>query len=124
MPRKKDIELNGASFTIAPLTLAQAEAWKLSVDESKKQREENPEQERTNEDIYKQQFKDVICPSLNNALPLNTPDDQKWTPDKCWLEFDMVLNSWLFSEILEFSGYKTKAPDGTPAKGEAQTPST
>jgi hypothetical protein len=112
--RTKKFEMDGASYTITPLTLAQTEAWKNApaVDL----------EDKTIKARFLPHFRDVICPSLNNVLPKDANGDA-WTPERCYQEMDQIVAMKLFSAILEFSGYKINTGDESP-QGETQAPST
>lgn len=48
----------------------------------------------------------VICHGLNNALPEDTPEDERWTPEKLRSAIDLPTFEFLQKEILAFSGFK------------------
>jgi hypothetical protein len=104
--RKKNVEFDGASFTIGALTFQQVEDYTA----------DQPSGER-NEIIIKNA--DLICLGLNNALPADAPAEAKWTPERCKKELDPVL-FWrlLPEEIMKFSGLTPKLPDAKPKPGE------
>ena len=106
--------MDGVKLNITPLTLIQVENWLKAepLDTSKP---------LTLSERLTPHFRDVICPSLNNALPTDTPKDQLWTPERCCIEMDQMLALKLYGDILELSGYKVA---DTKQPGEAQGTST
>lgn len=127
MPRTKTITLDGASFTIAPLTLEQAETWKNDVSKSAAPTVEGQSAPDTLKTIYAPSLEFVVCPALNNVLAIGIPAEQRWTVDRCYRELDQMLIDWLFKEILTFCGYgvrENKQGKIEDQPGEAQAPST
>lgn len=100
MPRTKIIELDGAKFVIAPLTLAQVEAF------LEKQRKAL---EAENRDELRDIWRDVICAGLNNAERSIDPTVfNRWTPEVLINEIDLVTFQLLREEMLTFSGLKSE----------------
>jgi hypothetical protein len=114
LPRLKKIEMDGAEFTIAPLTLAQVDGFvQTKVDDVKP------------EELRKRSYQ-LVCDGLNNALPAtengNGTPTARWTPERISNELDMVLYQRLQSEILEFSGLKVTPKTGESPAAEDKSP--
>lgn len=90
MPRTKKIELDGASFKIAPLTILQVE------DFVEAQRELLAKNDKEG---MRESWRDLIRVGLNNA-------GAEYTNAAIDTTLDMVLFSLLRDEILKFSGLK------------------
>lgn len=93
--RTKQVKMDGAEFTIAPLTLDQIEQYIAPLEDV-----------ATQKAIGFRKAYEVVCYGLNNALPEGTPEDQKWTKEKVSKQIDMVLFERLQEEIIEFSGFR------------------
>lgn len=108
--------MDGVTLKITPLTLIQVENWLKAepLDTSKP---------LTLSERLTPHFRDVICPSLNNALATDAPEDQRWTPQRCCAEMDQLLALKLYGDILELSGYKVIEGDAK-REGEPQGIST
>ena len=120
MPRLKKIELDGAEFTIAPLTTVQVEEFSQSDD-------------TLNGLMFMASTYSVICMGLNNvpqpytltisgASGVAQAVGPPWTPERVRNELDIVTVKWLYTEILKFSGLNTEPVEVKP--GEPQGAST
>ena len=121
MPRLKRIEKDEARFVITPLTTLQVEQYTESGDE--------------NMGRIRLSFYEVICNSLNNVpevLPKGWETEGysktliaevPCTPEGLRNSWDTVTLTWLFNEILQFTGLiladKTQVP-AEGAQGEKQ----
>jgi hypothetical protein len=92
--RTKKVTRDGAEFIIAPLNLDQIEQYVKLEDLAN----------RKNVGFTK--AFEVVCYGLNNALPEDTPEEQKWTPAKVKKNVDLVMFELLQQEIIDFSGFK------------------
>lgn len=90
MPRTKKVELDGASFTIAPLTVSQVEDF---VEGQRELLDKNDTKG------MRESWRELICMGLNNA-------GAEYTAAAIDDTLDMVLFSLLRDEILKFSGIK------------------
>lgn len=106
MRRLKKIEVDGAIFTIAPLTVEQVEHYLGTTVEQRVGKVSL---------MLVQGACDVICYGLNNA---DSASDNPWTPERIRVELDLELVDRLFSEILTFSKLKLIKAEESP--GEAQ----
>jgi len=106
--RTKVVEMDGASYTIAPLTLEQIDEYVAPLEDVANQ----------NSIGFKKGFQ-VVCYALNNALPEGTPDEERWTDDRVRKEIDLVLFEKLQGEIISFSGFKI---DNKPVPGQVGVP--
>lgn len=96
--RKKQVEIDGAKFTIASLSLKQVESIISPV--------ENDDQGRTR--VY-----NIICMSINNALKDDgRPESEFWNNDRLKDELDLVSVRFLKEQILEFSNLKQVDAEG------------
>lgn len=92
--RTKKVSKDGAEFTIAPLNLDQIESYVKLEDLANRK------------SIGFTKAYEVVCYGLNNALPEDTPEEQKWTPAKIKAKIDLVMFELLQQEIIDFSGFK------------------
>jgi hypothetical protein len=96
--RKKLVAIDGASVTIAALSISQAR--KLFAEEAASAPTRG----------------DIVVLSLNNA---RTNGEPEWTVERTQEEFDSVLFMRLYDEIIDFCGLK---PEET-TQGESPAPS-
>ena len=110
MARKKKVELDGAEFSITPLTFEQVETW---VRQRAEFGLDAPGFDVTAVDpnlLRRSVFENVICASLNNAKEING----EWTSDRVYKEMDKVLYEFVYAEILKFMGFaSTSGTDST-----------
>ena len=104
--RTKIVEMDGAQFVIAPLTLDQIEQY-VKLDTLSK-----------NKSVGFTKAYEVICYGLNNALPEGTPEEQLWTPEKIKANIDLVMFELLQKEIIDFSGFKLQSGAAVAVAGE------
>src|SRR5260370_14940762 len=120
MARRKLLEIDGAQFTISPLTLKQTE----DVVDSKARIEDAQKDVTNRRAVQSIMFETVLCPGLNNALSKDVAEAEKWTPERVFDEMDLVLAMKLQNEILMFSGLAPEVPDNKfevkPKEGEVQ----
>lgn len=90
--RKKKVTLDGAEFTIAPLTLDQVDEYVAPLEDIANQKSVG----------FKKGFQ-VVAYGLNNALP---EGEAQWTEERIKSELDLVIFEHLQNEIIEFSGFK------------------
>ena len=112
MARKKKVELDGAEYTITPLSFKQVENW---AQQRKDLGLDDPNFDISTADPLKLRtvaFECVICPSLNNAKEING----EWTAERVADEMDKVLYEFLFAQILEFMGFVTPAQGTTSSE--------
>jgi hypothetical protein len=95
MPRTKKVELDGASFTIAPLTVSQVEDFVQS------QRDLLTKNDAPG---MRDTWRDLICMGLNNA-------GAEYTKAALDDTLDLVLFNLLRDEILKFSGLRTEVEE-------------
>lgn len=112
MPRRKEVEMDGAKFTISPLTLSQVEQLVQAKDQvveaiGAPATLTDGEQARS---LRSRMYELVVCNGLNNALPKDAPESDRWTVQRVEDELDMVLVEFLQKQILGFS--KLEAPEG------------
>jgi hypothetical protein len=105
LPRTKTIELDGAKFIIAALTLSQVEEFladhrdALGLDDKGNARPGATPDEKK----LKQLWRKFICVGLNNAAQNGEkPREPKTLAD----ELDLVSFEMLRNELLKFSGLK------------------
>ncbi|SRR6266481_1547490 len=107
--RKKTVEMDGVSISIAPLTCGQADSF---LDEQQlivadlsgtKDDQEIKKQAKRLEKLWYQ----FICDGLNNANP-----DAKFSVERLKAEFDKPFIQLLLETIKEMSGLVTKQPQG------------
>jgi hypothetical protein len=105
MPRMKVVEIDGAKFTISPLTVKQVEDF---IGQSKEQRTE------LFGALLPARMYDVIVVALANASP-----GDGWTRERVYTELDQLSLETLFGEILEFSRMKLEKKAVDDSAGEA-----
>src|SRR5579871_2297801 len=88
MPRTKAIVMDGASFTIAPLTVSQVEEF------ISRQRALLAKKDAVG---MRDTWRDLICMGLNNA-------GGEWKKEELDTTLDIPLFNFLRDEILKFSG--------------------
>lgn len=109
MPRTKTIELDGAAFVIAPLTVAQVEQYLETPVEQKSELLGR---------LLPRSMCGLIALSLGNA---GASGD--WTPERVREEMDLDTVDVLYKEVLLFSRMKLvksgetmpAAPEGSPS---------
>lgn len=99
--RRKVIEMDGATFTIAPLTLGQLRKYSRDLKEG---------------DSLLIRASELVSMGLNNAQ--NDPSEASWTPERVQDELDQPLFVRLQEEIAAFSGLRTQRVGETPAASE------
>jgi hypothetical protein len=99
--RRKVVEMDGAQFTIAPLTLGQLRKYSKDLKEG---------------DTLMVRGAELVCMGLNNAR--NGDDDPEWTVDRALDEFDQPLFLRLQEEIAAFSGLRSQPAGEPPATSE------
>jgi hypothetical protein len=114
MPRTKVVELDGAKFTIAPLTLRQVEEFlekqraALGMDPTSKvftiEHAAKADQGKLT-DLWRE----FICMGLNNAMLSET--GERWKPDRLIDQIDLVTFQRLRNELMEFSGLKSEVEE-------------
>lgn len=97
--RKKTVQLDGAEFTIAPLTFKQ---YRELITE----RPAETAAPQTADQQWANSW-EIICSSINRAGA-----DPAWTAARCNDELDISTVQWLIDEILGFSGLKRIDPQG------------
>lgn len=106
--RIKKFEMDGVVLPYAPLTLEQVEAYVAPLE---------------NIDAAggagKIRSYDLICNGLNNALPADAPEADKWTPTRVRAELDLPLFDKLRNEILLLSGFAIQLDDKVAVPGES-----
>lgn len=147
MARKKNFEMDGAVYVITPLTLSQVETWKSAPTPEPS---ENLIERFTPHlrDVICPSLNNVLPKAtlrqfekLSDELDVRLKQDPKdvegkieklrqtiesldvWTPERCFAEMDKDIITKMFSEIIEFSGYRFKTADELVQQGEAQAPS-
>lgn len=108
--RLKTLTRDGAAFVIAPLTMKQVEDFGRQP--------ENKGEERT---VFRGRAYDLVCQGLNNAMPDDTKDEDRWTHDAIRQHLDYLIFNWLQDEIIKFSGIEitnAEATEDAPAPGE------
>jgi hypothetical protein len=110
MTRRKSIDIDGAVFMIAPLTVEQVEDY-LG---------------RTVEDRATLMGKllpvgmyDLVAAGLNNAAPAINGDGPVWNKDRIRKELDLISVERLFEEILIFSKMKLVKVEESPGEAMA-----
>ncbi len=102
--RRKVVEMDGAVYTIAPLTLGQLRKHAAELKEG---------------DSLLMRASELVAMGLNNA---RKDDDPEWTPERILDEIDQPLFMRLQQEIAAFSGLRRQRVGETSATSE--TPST
>ncbi|MDE2105697.1 MAG: hypothetical protein KGL39_51190 [Patescibacteria group bacterium] len=114
--KTKTIEIDGESFIIAPLNVAQVEEHIATGDPA------IPEKEA------RIRAYDLICCGLNNALPKITvngasgPDGPLWTHERVRDELTWPAYIRLQREIMALSGFSAIEEKKAPTGGEAGAP--
>jgi len=104
--RRKTIEMDGAVFTIAPLTFSQLRRYS--------------EQGADGTALFK--ASELVCMGLNNAR--NGDGDPEWTPQRVLEELDQPLFIRLKDEIAAFSGLRfTQSGEALAASEKTSTDS-
>jgi hypothetical protein len=123
MPRTKTIEVDGARYRIAPLTMRQVEEFLLKQSEALGLDAKGQQIDGREADLDKlaAAWREFICAGLNNVHRLDNgkmPDlnGDLWQPDSLMDCLDIVSFDVLRDAILEFS--KLKPPAGQ-SPGEA-----
>ena len=106
--RTKPVSRDGATVTIAPLTIDQVEEYVA------------PLEDLAGEKSAKIRSYELVCHGLNNALADGEP---QWTHDRIRKELDLVLFGELQREILEFSGFKLDRKEAVAVPGESRAAS-
>ena len=118
--RKKPFELDGAKFTIAPLTYDEMEEYSRRVKETNEKRialkleDDQPIPEDLRKEMRLNAFY-LICRGLNNAGA-----EPEITPTILAAEIDDVLGAALATEILQFNGLKV--PSGVELANRLRNP--
>ena len=94
--RVKKVEMDGAEFWIAPLTIAQVEEYVV------------PPPEGSAVEVYKERTYQMICWSLNNAIDAKGSTDPKWDVKMLRQSIDIPLMEFLQGAILDMSGLKMR----------------
>ena len=88
----KQIEIDGETFSIAALNVAQVEDYLEEIPET---------DEKKKQQAYKCRAYNVVCCGLNNARP---SDAAAWTKDRVRTELSWPAYMRLQKEVLELSG--------------------
>jgi hypothetical protein len=120
--RTKTVELDGAKWTIAPLTMREIETWT----EKQKEAFQIPEGAARERQVI-QLWREFLCYGLNNVHRLEwgkwpEPKPQMIEPDEIPDIFDLHAFEVLRDELLVFSRLKTVDASKNPAPAESASP--
>jgi len=99
--RRKTVSIDGAEFTISPLTIEQVEQLVAPA-------EELQENKSGIVRVY-----EMICTSLNNAIAGGASPAEPWTPARIKHELDQYTVAWLQDQVLAMSGLRAVAESPT-----------
>lgn len=121
--RTKDVEKDGAQFTIGSLSLRQVRAWQDAI---KAYREKTPQD---NDAALKIMVEFVVCPSLNNALKAKGAQTEPYTVESVMDMIDYVMLDFIREAVMKFNGFDTTPrvngqPPEVKRTGEPETVST
>jgi hypothetical protein len=115
--RKKEVNLDGQSYTISPLSLSQVTTFlekqrdALAIKDGKKVGDADPKK-------LEAVWREFLCFGLNNAGK-DANDFIVWTTERILDELDLKFFELLRDELLDFSGLSPAEQGTSPGEAKA-----